>query len=79
LNGQQYETVTVHSIDGKTRQGRRLVEREWCGRCRKLLSVDLPNKELTGNRISPETDGYAEKANAELSFKKGSKNERNEL
>ena len=43
LNGQQYETVPIHGIDGKTRQELRLVEREWCGRCRKLLSVDLSN------------------------------------
>jgi len=45
LNGQQYENVTVHGLDGRHRQERRLVEREWCGRCRKLLSVDLPNAE----------------------------------
>jgi hypothetical protein len=41
LNGQQYENVIVYSLDGRQRQERRLVEREWCGRCRKLLSVDF--------------------------------------
>jgi len=44
FNAQAYEQVTVHGLNGKQRNEIRLVEREWCGRCRKLLSVDLPNK-----------------------------------
>ncbi len=43
LNGQQYEDVIVHRLNGQSGKDRRLVEREWCGRCRELLCVDLPN------------------------------------
>jgi hypothetical protein len=43
FNGQAYEQVVVHGLDGKQRDERRLVEREWCGRCRKLLSVSMLN------------------------------------
>lgn len=50
FNGQAYEQVTVHGLDGKQRNERRLVEREWCGRCRKRLSVDLPNDQAEGRR-----------------------------
>jgi hypothetical protein len=48
LNGQQYEDVVVHRLNGQSDKERRLVEREWCGRCRKLLRVALPNKALEG-------------------------------
>ena len=46
LNGHQHENVTVHGIDGTTRIERRLVEREWCSRCRSETSVSLPNTEV---------------------------------
>lgn len=43
LNGQQYEAVRVHKLDGTTTIETRLIEREWCRRCRKLVRTDLAN------------------------------------
>ncbi len=62
LNGQQYEDVVVHKLNGDLNKDRRLVEREWCGRCRKLLRVDLPNDPAVAQK-SPQAGGSAEKEN----------------
>lgn len=46
LNVQNVETVKVSKLDGSVRKEKRVIEKEWCGRCRKLLRKDLlPNAE----------------------------------
>lgn len=41
LNGQRNELVIKHRLDGTSSKEVRLVEREWCGRCRKLLKEEV--------------------------------------